>query len=72
LYLYDIKIQTNIKQNLVKKYARKSQFFQKNFFNFFFFFNWVGLGPTILTVEDLSIAEQWRTKMKKKKEEGGS
>jgi hypothetical protein len=38
LYLYGIKIQTNIKQNLVKKYARKLQFFQKNFFNFFFFF----------------------------------
>jgi hypothetical protein len=27
LYLYDIKIQTNIKQNLVEKYAGKSQFF---------------------------------------------
>jgi hypothetical protein len=32
LYFYDVKIQTNIKQNLVKKYAGKSQIFlKKNF-----------------------------------------
>jgi len=30
LYLYGMKIQTNIKQNLVEKYARKSQIFEKN------------------------------------------
>jgi len=37
LYFYIIKIQTNIKQNLVEKYAGKSHFFQKNFWFFWFF-----------------------------------
>jgi hypothetical protein len=35
LNLYGIKIQTSIKQNLVEKYAGKSQLFQKNFWIFF-------------------------------------
>jgi len=35
LYLYSIKIQTNIDQNTVKKYTRKSQIFWKYFFDFF-------------------------------------
>jgi hypothetical protein len=34
LYLYVIKIQTNIKKNLIKLYAEKSQTF-KNIFTFF-------------------------------------
>jgi len=40
LYLYDIKIQTNIKQNLIEKFAGKSQIFLKGFLIFF------GLGWT--------------------------
>jgi len=35
LYLYGIKMQTNIKQNLIKLYAEKSQTFK----NIFIFFN---------------------------------
>jgi hypothetical protein len=45
LYLYSIKIQTIIKQNLIKLYAEKSQTF-KNIFNFFY---WAGPGPLILS-----------------------
>jgi len=37
LYFYDVKIQTNIKQNLVKKYAGKSHFLK--------IFFWTGLDP---------------------------
>jgi len=40
LYLYGIKIQTNIKQNSVEKYAGKSQIFINIFLNFF-----MGLDP---------------------------
>ena len=36
LYLYSIKIQTDIDQNAVKKYTEKSQIFQKYFFEIFF------------------------------------
>jgi hypothetical protein len=36
VYFYDVKIQTNIKQNLVKKYAEELQIF-KNIFELFFF-----------------------------------
>jgi hypothetical protein len=35
LYLYGIKIQTNIKQNSVEKYAGKSQIFENVFLIFF-------------------------------------
>ena len=42
LYFYGVKIQTNIKQNLVEKYTEKIQFKKK--INFFFFF---GLHPAI-------------------------
>jgi hypothetical protein len=38
LYLYNIKIQTNIDQNAVKQYTRKSQIFLKIFFEFIFIF----------------------------------
>jgi hypothetical protein len=41
VYFYDVKIQTNIKQNLVKKYTEKSQMFEKKFENFFL--DWAGL-----------------------------
>jgi hypothetical protein len=52
LYFYGIKIQTNIKQNLVEKYMEKLQFQKKNliFFSFSFFLvrtQLFGLGPTI-------------------------
>jgi hypothetical protein len=52
VYFYDVKIQTNIKQNLVEKYAEESGIF-KNIFFFEFFFGpgWTrpthfGLGRT--------------------------
>jgi hypothetical protein len=46
LYLYGIKISTNIKQNSVEKYAGKSHiFFWNNFWRKFLFFSF-GLGPT--------------------------
>jgi hypothetical protein len=35
LYFYNIKIQTNIKQNLVEKYVEKSQTFENIFENYF-------------------------------------
>ena len=41
LYFYNIKIETNIDQNAVKKYAGKSQIFWKYFFEFF----WAGPDP---------------------------
>jgi hypothetical protein len=41
LYLYDIKIQTNIKQNLIEKFAGKSQIFLKGFL--IFFLDWLDL-----------------------------
>jgi hypothetical protein len=44
LYLYGIKIQTNTKQNLVEKYAGKSQIFLKRFF-LEMFFEWARPGP---------------------------
>ena len=44
MYFYDVKIQTNIKQNLVEKYAEESGIF-KNIFFFEIFF-WTGLDPT--------------------------
>jgi len=71
VYFYDVKIQTNIKQNLVKKYAEESQIF-KNIFELFF---WTGLDPahSFWTGPDLSgpvnsgalstvpmLREQWR------------
>jgi len=56
LYFYDIKIQTNIKQNLVKKYAEKSQIFL--IFFLFFFLDWAGPGPLILGWIPL-LHEQW-------------
>ena len=47
LYFYDIKIQTNIKQNLVKKHMRGNhKFFLKYFFEFVL--DWAGPGPLIL------------------------
>jgi hypothetical protein len=52
LYLYGMKIQTNIKQNSVEKYAGKSQIFSKIFFKYFF--DWARPGPLILSYE------QWR------------
>jgi hypothetical protein len=36
LYFYGVKIQTNIKQNLVEKYTEKLQFFKKKKFLKFF------------------------------------
>jgi hypothetical protein len=41
VYFYDIKIQTDINQNGVQKYAEKSQFLKI----FFLKWNWVGPGP---------------------------
>ena len=51
VYFYDVKIQTNIKQNLVKKYAEESQIFENIILNFFFGPGWTrpthfGLGRT--------------------------
>jgi len=46
LYLYSIKIQTNIDQNTVKRLG-KSQIFEINFFEEFLFFGG-GLGPASL------------------------
>jgi len=36
VYFYDVKIQINIKQNLVEKYAGELQIFENIFFEFFF------------------------------------
>jgi len=47
LYFYDVKIQTNIKQNLVEEHAEKSQIF-KNIFFFELFLDRAGPGPLIL------------------------
>jgi len=58
LYLYNIKIQTNIKQNSIKLYAEKSKT-SKNIFNFFY---WAGPGPLILGWARLvRPSEQWST-----------
>ena len=58
LYLYNIKIQTNIKQNSIKLYAEKSKT-SKNIFNFFY---WAGPGPLILGWARLvQPSEQWST-----------
>jgi len=74
LYLYGMKIQTNIKQNSVEKYVGKSQIFEKKIE---FFLEWAGPDAVILgwagvvqpkkqnmTVERLSTVhierEQWR------------
>jgi hypothetical protein len=43
LYFYGMKIETNIKQNSVEKYAGKSQIFPKIFFKYFF--DWARPGP---------------------------
>jgi len=86
LYFYDIKIQTNIKQNLVEKYVRKSQFFSEMFF---WIFLWTGLDPTHLFwvapdlsgpvnsrewINSLSIVhtEQWRRCSEEEEEEEGT
>jgi hypothetical protein len=42
VYFYDVKIQINIKQNLVEKYAEELQIFENIFLKFFF---WTGLDP---------------------------
>jgi hypothetical protein len=48
LYFYDIKIQINIKQNLVEKYTKELQFQNKKFFfNIFFSFSFLGPDPAI-------------------------
>ena len=48
LYFYDIKIQINIKQNLVEKYTKELQFQNKNFFfNIFISFSFLGSDPAI-------------------------
>jgi len=47
LYFYDVKIQTNIKQNLVEEHAEKSQIF-KNIYFFELFLDRAGPGPLIL------------------------
>ena len=58
LYLYNIKIQTNIKKNSIKLYAEKSQTSKKKF-NFFY---WAGPGPLILGWARLvRPCEQWST-----------
>jgi hypothetical protein len=59
LYLYDIKIQTNIKQNLIEKFTRKSQIFLKGFFKKFFGLGWTwpnhfGLGRTMNSEEGIN------------------
>jgi hypothetical protein len=36
VYFYDVKIQINIKQNLIEKYAGELQIFENIFFEFFF------------------------------------
>ena len=51
LYLYNIKIQTNIDQNAVKQYTRKSQIFLKIFFEFifiFYFYFWAGSSSALV------------------------
>jgi hypothetical protein len=58
VYFYDVKIQTNIKQNLVKKYTEKSQMFEKKFEIFF------------LDLSSPVNSGDGATKKKKKKEEG--
>ena len=58
MYFYDVKIQTNIKQNLVKKYTEKSQMFEKHFEIFF------------LDLSSPVNSGDGATKKKKKKEEG--
>jgi len=59
LYLYGIKIQTNIKQNSVEKYAGKSQIFINIFLNFFY---GVGSGPIILGWGGaVQLSKQWRS-----------
>jgi hypothetical protein len=80
LYFYVIKIQINIKQNLVKKYAGKSQNFLKIYIYFYFFWTgpdpahsfWVGPDlPGLVNTGALSTVhmqrEQWRREPKKTK-----
>jgi hypothetical protein len=47
LYLYSVKIQTNIKRNSVEKYTKKSQIF-KNIFLKVLFLDWAGPSSVIL------------------------
>jgi len=55
LYFYGVKIQTNIKQNLVEKYTEKIQFKKKIIFSFFLgCTQLLGLGPTIRAGPELA------------------
>jgi hypothetical protein len=56
VYFYDVKIQINIKQNLVKN-TRKSYKFSKIFFKNFF---WTGLDPAHSFWIGPDKSEQWR------------
>jgi hypothetical protein len=58
VYFYDVKIQINIKQNLVKKYAEELQIFENIFFNFYF---WTGLDPAHSFWTGPDKSEQWST-----------
>jgi len=64
LYLYSIKIQTNINQNTVKKYTRKSQIFWKYFFDFFLLGRtWPAIsgGAGLALPGPVNKNKQWRT-----------
>ena len=73
MYFYDVKIQTNIKQNLVEKYVEESQIFKNIFLKFVFGPGWTrpthfGLGwtsPTQWTVETV----HWRRRRRRKRGE---
>jgi hypothetical protein len=78
VYFYDVKIQTNIKQNLVKKIRGRVTNFLKYFFEIIFFgpgWTWLDLAHSFWTGPDLSgpvnsgalstvrmLREQWRVK----------
>ena len=64
LYLYSIKIQTDIDQNTVIKLQKNHKFFEIIFEEFFFFIFYLGLdlaGPTWLGRTQHASCEQWNS-----------
>ena len=64
VYFYDVKIQINIKQNLVEKYAGELQIFENNFFEFFFGTGLDRARPNPLILDWAGLvrpSEQWST-----------
>jgi hypothetical protein len=72
VYFYDVKIQTNIKQNLVKKYAEELQIFKNIFLKFFFGPGWTQpthFGPVNSGALSTVHTEQWRQCSEEEEEE---